>query len=405
MKKMINAAMCDAREVTEESLSGFESITVNAALLIVNERARELLGRYPVAINVSSTIEVPSGKDISVRTVNGSHEICEGADGSGVFLIVNGKLTAESGSLEAAKSYYRIMVNGKALLPRSFKGRLDNITANGKMEYYPDGAVILKANTEIDALFIARAANKLYHCPGTLYMLSDALDIDRLAEKGIRFSAKKLVAAEGLFEKLIPLTDEETELVSVPNGARLVTGDLELEKKTIKKHGGRLIVCGDVSIMDADALCGLEYLFATGNVRLAKNLEEAFDGIKSVYDELELIDPDAGYIFDRPSVKLGPAMLKKHPNGLYVSDCASVCISPELDADTIMEKLHISDCAHVLCTKEQEEAVSMIASGVASISTGDGADGEEGIGSMLKSVIGSNIDKDTLMINAADYKM
>jgi hypothetical protein len=41
--KVINAATCDAREVTEESLAGFEHITINAAILIVGERSRELL--------------------------------------------------------------------------------------------------------------------------------------------------------------------------------------------------------------------------------------------------------------------------------------------------------------------------------------------------------------------------
>ena len=43
--KMINAATCDARAVTEESLAGYENITINAAILIVNERSKELLNK------------------------------------------------------------------------------------------------------------------------------------------------------------------------------------------------------------------------------------------------------------------------------------------------------------------------------------------------------------------------
>ena len=43
--KMINAASCDARAVTEESLAGYENITINAAILIVNERSKELLNK------------------------------------------------------------------------------------------------------------------------------------------------------------------------------------------------------------------------------------------------------------------------------------------------------------------------------------------------------------------------
>ena len=42
-KKVINAATCDARSVTEESLAGFDKITINAAIMIVGERSKELL--------------------------------------------------------------------------------------------------------------------------------------------------------------------------------------------------------------------------------------------------------------------------------------------------------------------------------------------------------------------------
>ena len=52
--KMINAATCDARAVTEESLTGYENITINAATLIVNERSKELLNKYPVTMNVAN---------------------------------------------------------------------------------------------------------------------------------------------------------------------------------------------------------------------------------------------------------------------------------------------------------------------------------------------------------------
>ena len=44
-KKVINAATCDARGVTEESLAGFDNITINAAIMIVGERSKELLNK------------------------------------------------------------------------------------------------------------------------------------------------------------------------------------------------------------------------------------------------------------------------------------------------------------------------------------------------------------------------
>ena len=62
------------------------------------------------------------------------------------------------------------------------------------------------------------------------------------------------------------------------------------------------------------------------------------------------------------------------------------------------EKLRIADCALVVCTKEQEEAVCMVAVDVAMIRTA-----QEGDGETADAVSGGT--KDALVINAAEYKM
>ena len=139
--KMINAATCDARAVTEESLAGYEHITINASILIVGEHSRDLLNKYPVTMNVSSVVEVPDGQDASVQSINGAGEIGPDADGTGVLLLVNGRLVIADNSQDAVKSYYRIMVNGTVLMPESCEGQFPNIQVNGKTEYYPDAAL------------------------------------------------------------------------------------------------------------------------------------------------------------------------------------------------------------------------------------------------------------------------
>lgn len=409
--KMINAATCDARAVTEESLAGYENITINAAILIVNERSKELLNKYPVTMNAATVLEIPDGENISVQSINGKGEIGPDADGSGVFLIVNGKLFIADGSRDAVGSYYRIMVNGKILMPKSCEGRFSNIQVRGKTEYYPDGAAILKPDTEIDDLFVLRAANTLYYCSGNLFFLDPGLDAEKLLSKGLRFTAKKVVIAESLIGKLVTLFDEEAEIVKVPDGTKRIGGDLELKPKTIKKYGTKLCVTGDVSIKDAEALASLEYLFADGTVRVSMQLEEAFDAVESVYDELKIIDPDLGLISDRPMVKVSAAMLGKYPKGVRVEDCAKVTLSADLSAEDILEKLHLVDCAMVICSKEQEEAVKMIAEDVAMIRTsGQDADDENGDDGMIGGMFGSFLGKlgklkDTQIINAAEYKM
>ena len=406
--KMINAATCDARAVTEESLAGYENITINAAILIVNERSKELLNKYPVTMNAATVLEIPDGENIAMQSINGKGDIGPDADGTGVFLIVNGKLFIADGSLDAVRSYYRIMVNGKVLMPKSFEGQFSNIQVRGKTEYYPDGATILKADTEIDDLFIARVANTLYYCSGNLFFLNAGIDAEKLLSKGLKFTAKRVVIAESLIGKLVTLFDEEAEIVKVPDGTRLIDDDLELKPKTIKKYGTRLCVTGDVSIKDAEALSSLEYLFTDGTVSVNKELEDAFDEIESVYDELRTIDPDLGLIMDRPMVKVGASMLGKYPKGVRVEDCAKVTLSEDLSVEDIMEKLQIVDCAKVICSKEQEEAVNMIAEDVAMIQvSGQDSDDEDDEGGMVGGMLGSFLGKlkDTQIINAAEYKM
>ena len=405
--KMINAATCDARAVMEESLAGYENITINAAILIVNERSKELLNKYPVTMNAATVLEIPDGDNVSVQSINGKGEIGPDADGTGVFLIVNGKLFIADGSLDAVRSYYRIMVNGKVLMPKSFEGQFSNIQVRGKTEYYPDGATILKPDTEIDDLFVLRAANTLYYCSGNLFFLDTEIDAEKLLSMGLKFTAKKVVIAESLIGKLVSLIDEEAEIVKVPDGTKLIDDDLELKPKTIRKYGPRLCVTGDVSVFDAEALSSLEYLYTDGTVRVAKELEEAFDEIESVYDELKVIDPEQGLLSDRPLLKVGAAVLKKYPHGVRIEDCAKVILSEDLSPEDIMEKLHISDCAMVVCTKEQEEAVNMIAEDVAMIRCAGEEPEEEPENGMVGGILGGFFGrlKDTQVINAAEYKM
>lgn len=265
----------------------------------------------------------------------------------------------------------------------------------------------VEQNTEIDNLFIQRAANTLYYSSGNLFFLDTKLDTEALIQKGLTFEAKKIVMAESLVDKLISLFDEEAEIVRVPDGASLIDDDLELKPKTIKKYGTKLLVTGDVSILDAEALSSLEYLFSDGIVCISKDLEEAFDEIESIYDELKVIDPDQGLLSDRPILKVGPTILKRYPHGVRVEDCAKVTLSEDLTPEDIMAKLHISDCAMVICSKEQEEAVNMIAEDVAMIKVaGSDPDDETGDG-MVGGILGDFFGKlkDAQVINAAEYKM
>lgn len=105
-------------------------------------------------------------------------------------------------------------------------------------------------------------------------------------------------------------------------------------------------------------------------------------------------------------VKIGTAVLKQYPKGVQIGDCAKATLSEDLSMEDILEKLHIKDCAIVVCTKEQEDAVHMIAEDVAMIQAAGTVQEDEAddtVSGMLGSLFGKL--KDTQMINAAKYKM
>lgn len=402
MKKnqVINAVCCDARQVTEESFSGYENISINAAILIAGERARALLNRHRVSLNVANGLDLPDEEKLEVQFINGRGELNAETDGIGKVLVVNGRLTLRNGSLEAAKRYYRILVNGKLLMPKSYEGCLTNLQVNGKTDYYPEGASILKADTEIDALFIRRAQKASYYCGGTLYLLDGTMDAEAVLSRGIQFAAKKIVITESLLEKLLPCIDEETELCRVPDGTRHIADIEELTGKLVRKYGPKLCVSGDVFIRDAEALAELSYLSVEGTVRVAKELEAAFDELDAAYRELSIVDTELAYIADRPVLGISADILKRYPKGLRVKDCAKIKLDANLSPETIMDKLKISDCAMVKCTKEQADAVRMIAEDVAMIVTADSEETEEG---GLNAFLGSL--RDSHVINAVEYKL
>lgn len=53
----VNCAVCDARKVTEETLSSYASVSINTGVLLSNARSRLLLGRYSVNVNSATVID------------------------------------------------------------------------------------------------------------------------------------------------------------------------------------------------------------------------------------------------------------------------------------------------------------------------------------------------------------
>ncbi len=409
MKKLIvNCATCDMCKVSEETLQAYEQVIVNAAMVLVSPKTKELLNRYDVALNVADVLEVPEGENVRVSTHNGAYELTGAGvplPGECAFLMVNGSLTVEQDALEAAKAYHKIRVNGTATLPKSMTGQLNNLQVNGSVSTYPDGAILLKRNMVIERNFPLRAReNALYWAARRLVFTDTSLDAAKLTQKGVRFASREALIAESLAEEVTPLLDEDTDITVVPDGVVFVNDDARMNRRFLKRYGTKVYINGDLIVEEdaAEVLPKMEYLHVNGDVKLPQELADAFEEIDAHYKELRIIKVRGKIIQDQVRVKVDKTLLEKYPEGILITDCAMVKIAQDLTPELIMERLVIEDCAQVFCTEEQESAVSAIARDVAMI----GADRDESLGSIGNMVMASlGMDPDVKVINAADYVM
>ena len=406
-KMMVNCAMCDMRSVSEETLKSYEQITVNAASVLVTPETKELINRYNVMLNAADVMEVPAGQNVKVASHNGAYELTADGkpqEGETAILWVNGALTIGADALEAAQAFYQIRVNGAVTMPKSMSGKLSNLSVNGATNTYPDGAILLRRNAEIDRTFPLRAKENALYWAGRRLVFTDAeLNVEKLSEKGVRFASKFAIVAEGLAEAVTPMLSEDTDIMIVPDGTKFVNYPFRLNKRFLKKCGKKVFYNGDLVVEPeaAEVLPEIEYLYVNGDVKLPEELADAFEDVVDHYDELIIVKKTGKVIEDHVRATVDRALLEKYADGVLVTDCAMVHLSKDLPADLILERLSIEDCAQVFCTPEQEAAVSAVSKDVAVIG---GKDEESGF--VTDMVTGSlHLNPNCKVINAAEYVM
>ena len=396
-KMIVNCAVCDARKVNEETLAAYESVTINASMILSDVRSRALLDKYPVAMNCASVLDLE--EDVAVSTINGHSEIKSSDIPNGKrFLLVNGSLTIGAGTERVLESCVGIQVNGSVTYPESLSGYLSRMKVNGSTTCYPDGAILLKRSAVIDRTFALRAKNSLYWSERRLIMVDPALDPAALAAKGAAFSSQEAVIAESKVEGLIGLIDEACGITIVPDGTAVIRDDVELSSGVLKKYGPKLYIIGDLRVDQdaAEALAQVEYLVVKGDVAVYGDLREELEALAQEIGGDVTVIRAGRCMRDLPMAKISAWMLEREPDGVHVEDCAMVKLDADISRDLIMEKLTISDCAVVSCSEEQEDAVTAVSEDVAKI----GGAGGEGLGEVLKKMAG---DPDTKVVNASEY--
>lgn len=395
MKKnlKVNCATCDARKLTEDVLSAYENVTINCASLIVSSTSQALLNRFGASLNCAGITEVP--EDVQFSAINGSHNITAADAPKGrIYLLVNGALDIEPGSEQALASYYGIHVNGCLTCPKSLSGHLPNVTINGSTTFYPDDAIVLKSTAVIDRLFALRVKEKLYWAERRMVMVDPQLDGAVLAEKGARFSTQEVIVAEGLVESVLPLLDEQAQILIVPDGTSVIRDDVTLNAATVKRYGTKLYIIGDVTISEdaGQALESISYLNIHGDVIVPAELQDLLLEKATIKGDITVQVPFCGRkLLDVSSVRISKWMLEHEENGIWAEDCARVTLDEDIPNELIVERLQLVDCASIRCTPEQEGAVNLICKDCASISTSDQQEAP------------SKEDINTVRINAANY--
>lgn len=394
----INCAVCDVRGATEETLDIYKKVEINAASVITSPAAQELLGRHEVQVNCASSVSL----DGSVRfaVVNGPLTIHAGqaVPEERSYLVVNAPLTIEPGTEEILKSYAGMTINGPVNCPESLAGLLTGFLVNGPVRTYPDGGILLKKVAVLDRVFHLRAKQDACYCvPRKLIALAPDIAFDKLAEKNVRFVTKELLVSESHAEAAVALVDERADVTILPDGCAYVDDDAQLDETLLKRYGGKLYVAGDLTIGSdaAGALEQVSFLRLDGDLRVARSLKDRVLEMDAEYGELYTVGGTV--LSSRGSHNISARMLEDAEDGLSAVGCANVSIDADVTPELLREKLvSILDCASVSCaTREQMDAVALLAHGVASVSLSGQAedDGEEGQ------------DEDAVEINAAFYTL
>ena len=397
-KLEINTVICDIRSLTEETLSMYEKLEINAACLVTTPAAQAMLGRFPVKIDAANTLTLTLEENPRFTQFNGRMKIVPGTavPEEKTYLMVNGSLDIEAGSEETLKGYAAIFANGSVTCPKSIAGLLGGIlTVNGSLRTYPDGCIRLKDTAILDRFFHLRVKqNALYYAHKRVVALDPGISFHKLAEKDIRFSTQKLLVSEDLAEAAVSLFDEQTDIVVLPEGCAYVDGDAELDETLIKRYGNRLYGAGDLTAgaKAAGVLDQVSFLRVDGDLLVARELKERVLEMDVEYGGLYIVG--GTIVSGWANQTLSAYMLENAEGGLSAVACAHIAIDADVAPEVLREKLvSIIGCAEVTCaSKEQMDVIKLLACDASSITL-----------AQQESKDGDEKDTDVVEINTTHY--
>ena len=397
MKRMnINASIVDTRKVQEDTLSQFDAVSINGAILITSPAARAMMARHNVQINCSKSIDLDD--ETTLNTLNGKTTFTGRNTPNGrQYLLINGTLTITPDAGDALRQYMGMSINGTIYCP-DFLGTVlaSKADLNGKLYTYPEGAVLLKNNAVLDKAFALRAESRLYWAAKRLIAVDEELDGEELAARGAHFMVPEAYVSESLADSLAPLFDADTRMVVLPDGTSVVQDDLTLNAAGLRRYGDSLLVLGDLYLTAdcAEALGDLEYLQVEGDIYLPEDMADALDAVTETVLDGEVFYLPGKPLFGKLKMTVDKNLLDAFPDGLTLVACPKVYLADDLTPADVLEHLSLFDCGLIFCKPELQSAAEAVASGSFQVLPKE--DDEEEAESS---------DPDNLIINAASYTL
>ena len=124
----------------------------------------------------------------------------------------------------------------------------------------------------------------------------------------------------------------------LPDGTAVVRDDVTLDQGTLRRHGSKLYVIGDVTVPETDdCLDGLEYLVVRGDVKVPKAQLEALETrATEITGKVKLARPKGAEVENKPYVTVTRWMLEQQPTGktvafFYITSSGAVNVRKSTD--------------------------------------------------------------------------
>lgn len=366
----ISAMICDLREVNEEILKQYETVSIETMLMYTSEESQVLLNQYHVQIE--AMIMEKLDKDVNPVECNGTFTLKPGsARQQKTCLVVNGRLLLKPGCQDALSDYVKLIVNGEVIYPESLGPFLaPKLVCNGRELPYSDNAVFVDGTLCADHVFVLRAKeNSQYYTTGKVLFLDSGADYQKLREKQVSITAGSALIRESALDYVLGLLNDGCSVTSLPDNCTYQNNNLVIDKDFLSQYGLAVCVDGNVQVTDADGLKGLNFLEVTGTVTLREKDKPAFLSVCKKYGHLEVFK--GRLVQDLQHILIDRGILNASPEGLSVCDCINVTISEDVSPDLILERLTLTDCINIVCPKSLMGVIPLIATDYIKLSTTD----------------------------------